>query len=474
MNSRSKYTQKRSPSHWLAYTLVTTAALSAALFTGCTGNAGSMSTIPASAKTTTVPVLVTDAPSSQLLSFELTINSITLTDTAGQTASVLSNPARIEATHLNGISEPLLTMALPQDTYTSAVISYSNPELDYLDSSNNVVEYSSMNTGSVTVNLTTPITVNNSATSLSIDLLLAQSVTINGSTVTINPTFNVTALPVSTNPTNDHDGMIEGVKGTITALSSSSNGFTLQSSDGTSYAVAVNSNTQYGGISGFSGLATGMLVEVDVAAQPDGSLLATRIHVEDDSKHDELEGPIAKVVGNPASSLQVVLRQELGEDLTSSNLGTVYTVAVDGNTVYKVSDRFGDSEGFPFNAIFNGSTIFAGQNVSVIAPTVSGTTVAATAVILRQQPIAGTIAAIASSGGYTVYTVTLAPTDFLVSLTGMSTVNVYTNSNTQVITTTPLAVGSTARFQGLLFNAGGSLSLISGQVCDGEHQGSDN
>ncbi|MHB1022624.1 MAG: DUF5666 domain-containing protein [Acidobacteriaceae bacterium] len=474
MKLHSQCTRQRSSSHWLAYALVTTATLSAALLSGCTGNAGSsVTTIPASVKKTTVPVLVTDAPSSQLLSFELTINNITLTDTAGQTASVLSNPARIEATHLNGVSEPLVTMALPQDTYTSAVISYSNPELDYLDSTNKVVEYSSMNSGSVTVNLTTPITVSTSSTSLSIDLLLAQSVTISGSTVTINPAFNVTALPVAASPTNDHNGKLEGVQGSISSLTS--NGLTLQSPDGSSYVVAVNSSTQYDGISGFSALATGMLVEVDVTTQTDGSLLATSIHVEDDSKHDELEGPVTQVTGSPATSLQLVLQQELGSDLTTTNLGTVYTIAVDSNTTYKVSNRFGDNQNYPFNAVFNGSTIFAGQNVSVVAPTVSGTTTTATRVSLKQQPVAGTIAAITPSGSYTVYTITLDPSDFLVSLTHLATVNVYTNSNTQSVAASPLTVGSKARFEGLLFNTGGTLSMMSGQMGEGEHQsGSDN
>ena len=416
---------------------------------------------------------MTDAPSSQLLSFELTINSITLTDTAGKTVSVLTNPERIEATHLNGVSEPLLTLALAQDTYTAAVIGYSNPEATYLNpnGTNTVVEYSNTNSGTVTVNLTTPITIDNTTTSLSVDLLLAQSVTISGGTITINPAFNVTSVPVASQPTNDHNGKEDGVKGTIAALNMSANSLTVQSADGASLAVAVNASTQYDGVSGLSALGVGMLAELDVATQSDGSLLATRIEIEDASTHDELEGSVVKVSGSPATSFQMVLRQQLGADLSTSNLGTVYSITVNSGTVFKTSNRFGEDQTFPFSAAFNASTIFAGQNVTVVTPTVAGATAAAAIVMLQQQTVAGTVSAISSIGGYTVYTVTLAPTDILTSFTGATSVMVFTNGNTQMVNSAALAVGSSARFHGLLFNPGGVLTMISGEAGDGEHQG---
>ncbi|MHB1700419.1 MAG: DUF5666 domain-containing protein [Acidobacteriaceae bacterium] len=473
MNTISKHSRRPYASHSLAGVLVVASALSAALLAGCSGATPS-SVVSPMVKATNVPVLLTDSPSTQLLSFELTVSSITLTNTAGKTFTVLSKPARIEATHLNGVSEPLLTLALPQDTYTSAAIGYSNPEVTYLNATNTPVEYSNTNSGSVTVNFAAPIAVSTTALSLSVELLLSQSVTIAGNTVTINPQFNVTSLPVAAQPTNEDNGKVDGVKGAISALNASANSVTVQTSDGASLIVAVNSSTQYDGISGFSALGVGMLVEMDLATQTDGSELATRIHVEDASTHDELEGPVVKIVGNPATSLQMVLRQELGNDLSSSNLGTVYTVAVDSNTDFNMSNRFGEDRTFPFAAIFNSSTIFAGQNVTAVVPKVSGTDATATMVTLQQQPVSGTVSAIASSGGYSVYTVTLAPTDFLATLTGLTTVNVYVGSNAQMVNAAPITVGSTARFQGLLFNSGGTLSMISGQVNNGENHGKDN
>ena len=475
MKTTSKHIQHRRSLHFVACVLALTSALSAALLSGCSGGTPSTGVTPM-VKSMSVPVLLRDAPSSQLLSFELTIGSISLTNTAGKTVSVLGNPARIEATHLNGVSEPLLTLALPEDTYTTAVIGYSNPEVAYLDATNTAIEYSNTNSGSVTVNLAPSITVSSTALSLSVELLLAQSVTITGSTVGINPAFNMTSLAVAAQPTNEDNGKIDGVKGAISALNASANSITVQTSDGASFVVSVNSSTQYDGISGLPALGVGMLVEMDLATQSDGSQLATRIHVEDAATHDELEGPVIKVAYTVVGSLQtagsfkMVLRQELGADLTTANLGTVYTISVNSQTDYNVSNRFGEDRSFPFNAVFNSSTIFAGQNVTVVVPTVSGTMASATRVTLQQQTVSGTVTAIASSGGYSVYTVTLASTDFLTSLTGATTVNVYTNSNTMMVASTPIAVGSPARFQGLLFNNGGMLSMVSGQVNNGEHQ----
>ncbi len=473
MNTISKLIRRPYASHSLAGVLVLASALSAALLAGCSGATPS-SVVSPMVQATNVPVLLTDSPSTQLLSFELTVSSITLTNTAGKTVTVLSHPARIEATHLNGVSEPLLTLALPQDTYTSAVIGYSNPDVTYLNPSNVATEYSNTNSGSATVTFASPITVSTAAMSLSVELLLSQSVSISGNTVTVTPAFNVTSVPVAAQPTNEANGKIEGVKGAISALNINANSMTVLTTDGASLAVAVNSSTQYDGISGISALGVGMLVEMDLATQSDGSLLATRIHVEDASTHDEIEGPVVKIAGNPANSLQIVLRQELGSDLSTSNLGTVYTVALTSNTDFNMSNRFGEDRTFPFNAVFNASTIFAGQNVTAVVPNVSGAAATATMVTLQQQPVSGTVSAIASSGGYSIYTITLAPSDFLATLTGLTTVNVYTSSNTQMVNSTPIAVGSTARFQGLLFNSGGMLSMISGQVNNGENQGKDN
>jgi hypothetical protein len=55
-------------------------------------------------------------------------------------------------------------------------------------------------------------------------------------------------------------------------------------------------------------------------------------------------------------------------------------------------------------------------------------------------------------------------------LTNPSTVVVYVDSSTQLLSTKQLAVGSVVRFNGLLFNDNGTLRMDAAQVNDGVPQ----
>jgi hypothetical protein len=102
----------------------------------------------------------------------------------------------------------------------------------------------------------------------------------------------------------------------------------------------------------------------------------------------------------------------------------------------------------------------------VAAASVSGTTITAQSVMLAPQTINGTIAAETVSGGFTVYTVTLPSGSALGTLTGATTVTVYVGTNTQMTNAAPLTAGSAVRFNGLLFNNKGTLTLVAGASND--------
>src|SRR5690348_14548833 len=92
---------------------------------GCSNSSISSLSSSVAGSSVQVPVLITDAPHDQLVSFSLTLNSIVLTNSAGKTVNLLASPATIEITHLNGIQAPLVTSAIPADTYVSATLTYS-------------------------------------------------------------------------------------------------------------------------------------------------------------------------------------------------------------------------------------------------------------------------------------------------------------------------------------------------------------
>jgi hypothetical protein len=105
----------------------------------------------------------------------------------------------------------------------------------------------------------------------------------------------------------------------------------------------------------------------------------------------------------------------------------------------------------------------------------SAGTATAASVDLIPQTLGGTVTAIATVGGYTAYTLTLASGDAFTSLTGASTITVYTSAATappppSATAAAPPAIakGSTVRFNGLVFNLGsGSFAMVAGCSPDG-------
>ena len=452
--------------------LTLTATLASLVLYGCSagGNLASLpGTTPVTGATTITQALITDAPNDQVLALGLTINSIRLFDAAGKYADVLTSPTTIEASHLDAVQEPLrAALNIPQGTYTSALITVSSPTVFIVDATTHkpVQATATLTATTDTVTFSTPITVTATSTPICFDLLVAQSVVITGTTAAVTPTFNVTQIPLAQHPTNSGNGRLDDVFGSLTSVTGTS--FTLLTASGTQLVIATDTNTTFQDVSGLSALTTGQLLDVDVAQQTSGTLLALRVHLVHATVANELIGPVSAVVGKPATSFTQIARQWVGPGTTATSAGTSYTVNVTGSTAFSTAAQFGSLPTLPFASAFSASTIFAGQNVAVTASTITTRGVTATAVTLIPQTVGGTVTAIASSGGFTVYTVALATGSALGNLTGATSVLVYTNNNTQFVSPTAVIVGSTVRFNGLLFSDGGTLRLLGGFCADHE------
>lgn len=123
----------------------------------------------------------------------------------------------------------------------------------------------------------------------------------------------------------------------------------------------------------------------------------------------------------------------------------------------------------PFTPVFSAATLVAGQNVATVAGTVNTTAATATAasVTLAPQTVEGTVSAVAAvATGLNAYTVTLPTGSALATATGATTVVVYANSTTQMMNAAAITTGTTVRFNGLLFNDGGTLRLVAGACSD--------
>jgi hypothetical protein len=446
----------------------------AMIITGCSSsivNSSSSSNLVTSTNTSVSPTRITDAPSDQVLAASLTLNSMILTDSSGKVTTNLLPASGItfEATHLDAVQEPFFSPAIPEDTYVSVALTYSNAQVAYIDPTTKAVELvtATLANTSQTITFSSPITINNTTTSLLVDFLVAQSVAISGSTVTVTPVFDVTAVPIPNTPTNGTNGLLTGYKGKVTAIDTGANSFTLTNASGTALTVYVNSATVYQGISGFSALQVNALVDVDAITEnasstlPAGSLLAIRVEVDDigTTPKKMLLGPVTSVTGSPATSFNMLTRQLVGN--ASPTAVETIDVTVTGATNFLLPPRYTVlATASPFAPSFTASTIFAGQQVGVIATDVTSGAATASTVLLEPQTVDGAISSITTSGAYTVYTLTLPSGNWLATLTGQTTVLVYTNNLVQPINTTAPAVSAVMRFNGYLFKVNGTLRLL--------------
>jgi hypothetical protein len=457
----------------------------------------------------TVMIVTTSTANDQLTAFDMVLKSLTLTSQSGSTASLISVPINAEFLHVNGASEPLFSANVPQGVYTAATASVGYSEfrcVTFISSSDLIegatYEYQSTPASDVSVNLPSPIAIVGANSALLLNLQVSGSASFGNSCTagssstpfvySITPTFTLT-------PIDDANPMQTGLKGFIGAIASSGRSFTVTAIDGTNcvgtpaggnctppagyapvWQVATGDDTVFQGITGISQLVLGMAVDMDAALQPDGSLRAKRIAVydSDPSNLSVVGGPVTFVYGGP-SPIYHVFDSVPTEELGPLNVDA-YTFSFTDAT-FQISGQLSNSQTLPFPASFGATNLVAGQNVFVSTndPTPEGPPIysPAATITLIPQTINGTISAMDSEGGFTTYTVTLAPYDLFPTLSvqpgqttllkNPNTVVVYADSNTQMLNTNPIAVGSVARFYGLVFNDNGALRMDCAQINDG-------
>jgi len=452
---------------------------------------------PVLSRNTQVTVALTSTANDQLSEFDLVLNTLSLTSKSGKTVSLLSTPQGFEFTHLNGQLAPGFTVTVPQDIYLSATATVGGAEfacvVDIPDSGLTSATYNYGYTpdSNVSVNLPSPITITGSHMGLAIDLQVLQSATfpstcwIPDASWSITPTFNVTPVVFSSQPTNPENGKVVALDGEIAAIAPSGTSFTLSVAEGDALTdnvtVSASNNTVYQGVGNFSALTVGTFVDMDGALQPDNSVLASRIAVEYASAVNVVTGPVMFVDAiEPALYI-------MGRDQQGSDYSNVYFIGGQpfsfDSAIFQTSGQLTNLQNLPFVPSFTGSNMVAGQNVYLSSPALTDTSNPYTeleAITLIPQTINGSVTASALSGSFTDYSVSLAPYDLFPNLAvqpGQTTllnnpsdVEVYVDNTTQLLNSQSLAEGGTFRFYGLVFNDNGTLRMDCAQVNDGVAQ----
>jgi hypothetical protein len=429
----------------------------ALLLTGC---GGGNNTIKATAGKGNVNIQTGDAVNDQVVKFELTISSITLTGVSptATTGNLLSKSSEVEFVHQAGTLEPLTLANVPAGTYNGATLTVSNPEITVINAGVPAKIPATLSSGTVNVTFAN-LTVGSSPLFINFDLDLANSITLNGtpvSSATVNPKFNVTSTTVAPNKENEDEenGENDDIHGSVKSISAPN--FTI-TTNSTEITFSTDSNTRFkDGLNSLADLKVGDIVEVDSVTQTDGTKLATKVERECDNKGEELEGIISAVTGSPAT--QITLAHQV-DSTGNPSAPTIVDVTLNASTQFIVRT---DKLNLSSTPAFDATHIGKGQRVEADA---NGTTapILASKLKLREQALIGTVAAspAPTSSGFTL---NVSATSAFGTLSGATTVPVTIVSGTN-LKVTP-AAGATVRVRGLVFFNAGAYSMIAVRVDD--------
>jgi Domain of unknown function (DUF4382) len=359
---------------------------------GCGGGASNtMSTQPQSGS---VFVTGTDAPLPSVVSFQVDITGLTVSDGVNPPVSVLSGTQTVDFARLNGLHTLLDLSSIPAGTYSSVNVTLANPEIMYLNVTNpqttpptrpTVTTLNATSSPAVTlmqssvpITLSSPLTVNaGDIIGLSFDFDLRHSIQIdsNGNfTGVVNPTLDLKAVTPS-----DSDAYIDDFVAGVTNVGTSS--FMIQGPHGHQFTVNVNEQTEWENNESISNLTNTSIVEISgTIDRTSGAILADTVAIV--SQDSFWAGGLVTLVDpatNPANDFDLYVRNVLPSG-TGFQSGQISTIDLTGNENYFIYWWHNKFTSF----LFNSSLLVPGQHVSIGGPFSNGA-VTVKRVVLRHE-----------------------------------------------------------------------------------------
>jgi hypothetical protein len=371
-------------------------ALIAFLSGGC--GAGSYTPPVTESTTGTVFVTGTDAPLPSVVSFQVDITGMTVTDASGNSQSVLNGTQTIDFARLNGLHTLLDINTIPAGTYTSVTVTLANPQIGYLnvnpparptistlDSTAQSNPQLSLTSSSAMITLANPLVVNTGdIVGLGFEFDIRKSVAVNGSgqiTGAITPTLGLKAITPS-----DADAYIDDFVAGVVSVGSNGTSFTIQGPHGHQFAVNVNDQTEWEGNETITDLTNTSIVEISgTLDRTTGTFLADCVGILSQDKF--FAGGLLTYV-NPqtgaATDIDLYVRNVLpsGTGFTSGQISTIDLTGNEKYFIYWMHNRFVNPRWS--NIFFNSSLMVAGQHVSIGGPFSNGA-VTVKRVVLRHE-----------------------------------------------------------------------------------------
>ena len=359
---------------------------------GCGG--GASSTTPTQPQSGSVFVNGTDAPLPSVVSFQVDITGMTVSDGVNPPISVLSGTQTVDFARLNGLHTLLDLNSIPAGTYTNVNVTLANPEIMYLNVTNpqttpptrpTVTTLNATSSPAVTltqssvpITLSSPLTVNaGDIIGLSFDFDLRHSIQVdaNGNfTGVVNPTLDLKAVTPS-----DSDAYIDDFVAGVTNLGTSS--FMIQGPHGHQFTVNVNEQTEWENNESISNLTNTSIVEISgTIDRTSGAILADTVAIV--SQDSFWAGGLVTFVDpatTPANDFDLYVRNVLPSG-TGFQSGQISTIDLSGNEKYFIYWWHNKFTSF----LFNSSLLVPGQHVSIGGPFSNGA-VTVKRVVLRHE-----------------------------------------------------------------------------------------
>src|SRR6266849_9361158 len=245
-----------------------------ALASGCGGGSSNSTTTP-TPQSGSVFVNGTDATLPSVVSFQVDITGMTVSDGTNSPVDVLNGTQTVDFARLNGLHTLLDLNTIPMGTYTTVNVTLANPQIGYLNVTNpqttpptrptittlngTTTPAVTLTQSSVTLTLKNPLTVTaGDIIGLSFDFDLRQSIQVdqNGQfTGVVNPTLDLKAITPS-----DSDAYIDEFDAGVVSVGTSS--FMIQGPHGHQFTVNVNNQTEWENGESISNLTNTSIVEI--------------------------------------------------------------------------------------------------------------------------------------------------------------------------------------------------------------------
>jgi hypothetical protein len=342
---------------------------SLAVVTGCSTTAGPGLGSSSGSSSASAFVIGTDAPRAGVVSFAVQIQSVTATDTNGNSVSLLSGTPTVDFARYNGLQTLLDMNNVQPGTYTNVSVTFGTATIGYLQTQAGAAPTIAtmpavLSTPTVSTTLASPLVVSQTGpVGIRLDFNLWKSIQvdsngqINGN---VDPTLDIKAVGPD-----DPEAFIDEFDTAVLSVDASGQSFTVQGPHGRQWTIQVNGQTEWDGNEGLSDLTTSSIVQISgTLDRADSTIDADEVAIL--SQNGFYAGGLVTYVQPPsgtATSFDLYVRGLL-PTTTGLTLGQIAQVNLSGSEKFLIYWMHNPFTKF----LFNSAALVPGQHVAVGGP----------------------------------------------------------------------------------------------------------